>query len=561
MKTSSKYLLIAASVCGAALILAGCQKNDVSAAVGTPISFSAKSGLNKGVTKTSYSGEGNKDEKGNLTYERINWEKGDIIMIASDKATDRYNTNEHFAEYMIKDPVANGVRSEASISNTKRNSSGEISEGGNGLVWGEGEHKFWGIYPSAAINLSSDNATATVSGLTISPAQKLTNRASDETKTVLQPNMQQAYMLAALKASKPSGKKIELEFYPAFTALEFTLQSKYENTLEIRSFTLTSKDTKLAGSFDVTSINDEGKSTFSISDNASTAITVDFKDNGYPTVTKTKALTFTVLALPQDLKNLTIDFTIIEKGASGDVETHRKLDLSKKGTDGKYEFVTFKACRKSRIYGLAMPSGELLLSYDVNPWEVASEIEFESSIKTVLRNQEPYKKYNRPQDEGLYEWGYIMVSSGYQNKENQDIDAPTSKDDRPKYSRRIELQTTVKGGTILELHLDNPKFKFIEYDDVNGFNHDLNDVITIEPDAEGKKTTFFYVVPKETFKVDASETEKICHVYLTTVSTSVAAIRLPFNSASLPGGSDDSSEIWFYYIAPALYDTTGEWVE
>ena len=75
---------------------------------------------------------------------------------------------------------------------------------------------------------------------------------------------------------------------------------------------------------------------------------------------------------------------------------------------------------------------------------------------------------------------------------------------------------------------------------------------TLHIDA-GEQTTLFYVVPVEEFSASVSEAEKKCIVYLTTVSASTASIKWPFNSESLPGNSDDSSEIWVYYQAPSDY--------
>ena len=55
MKTIDKIMLLSASVCGTVLILAGCQKDNWSKAVGKTIDFGAKSAISS-VTKTSYSG-------------------------------------------------------------------------------------------------------------------------------------------------------------------------------------------------------------------------------------------------------------------------------------------------------------------------------------------------------------------------------------------------------------------------------------------------------------------------------------------------------------------------
>ena len=574
MKTIDKIMLLSASVCGTVLILAGCQKDNWSKAVGKTIDFGAKSAISS-VTKTSYSGVVDDD-----SFERIDWTKGDMIRVASDKAKDRY-TGDDYADYLIDVISANGSRSEASIKNIPEKApNGVETGGGNGLVWAEGEHTFWGIYPSKEITVSGTSAK--VSGLKISPEQGIVaGTSSDNTKIEFKPEMQEAYMLAKATVSQPTdGKKVELPFYPAFTALEFTLMSKYEKELEIRSFTLTSKQIGLTGTFEAT-IDAAGRSTFKFGETGNEIIvdfgTGDGESKTYPSITNTTALPFTVLALPQNLKGLTIDFSIVEKDESGSgVVTHRKLDLTKKNADGVYDWVEFAACHKSRIYGLAMPSGELLISYDVNPWKTASEIDYESNINTWLQPVESYRRYDFPEDledPTGYKWGYVQVSYGYLNPENGTISGDPTELDRPKYSRRIELHTKANQ-TTLQLHLDNPKFKFVRYYqngtyiDDDGyewpnmvFDHEVTDVITIEPGTEpgkeGEAWTWFYVVPVEQFSTSASKEERICRVFLTTTSASVAAIRIPFNSSSLPGGAEDSGEIWFYYVGPSSWDTEG----
>lgn len=74
-------------------------------------------------------------------------------------------------------------------------------------------------------------------------------------------------------------------------------------------------------------------------------------------------MTFTILALPQVLKNLTLEFNV----TTGSGTVTRKLALNKNGSP-----IEFAACSKHRIYGLAMP-GEvwkfsLGLDFEVVEW-------------------------------------------------------------------------------------------------------------------------------------------------------------------------------------------------
>lgn len=566
-KTCKLFLLGGLSL----LALAGCNKQGTDFATGDTVSFNVKLYPSNVLTKTAYSGETVTVD--NKKVERIDWAAGDQFRLYAKNATQRYMLNQHYSDYEVLEWKDNGRYSEASTGtqiqpiteyDKIKDSAGKNVQ--NGLVWSADNQPddFWAVYPIPTSTMTVTESSATVEGLDIPKEQNVTINKSSETVTVLDPDLSKGGYMVAMKKNAAANTKFNLDFYPAFTALEFTLYSKYDLTLHVDAFKITSAATEsvaatgLTGKFKA-EVKEDGASVYTVNSDANNEISVDFTQAqaGGIEITKTKSMTFTVLALPQDLKNLTIDFTIREGESTA--QTHRKLKMTKKNADtGVYEPITFDACKKHRIYGLAMPSGELLLSYEVNPWVVASDITYESNVSTELQAREYYWRFDLDGNYGNeggkgshWEESYLAVSYGYSNSDGLTINTPPTENDHPRLSDPIQLNTNTSG-VEMELHLDNPKFKFVEYK--NGkFDHTLGSTLHIDA---GEHTTYFYVVPVEEFSASVSETEKKCIVYLTTVSASTASIKWPFNSASLPGNSIDSSEIWVYYLAPSDYGTS-----
>ena len=563
-KTCKLFLLGGLSL----LALAGCNKQGTDFATGDTVSFNVKLYPSNVLTKTAYSGV--TVTEGEKKIERIDWAEGDQFRLYAKNATQRYLLDQHYSDYEVKAWKDNGRYSEASTGtqiqpiteyDKIQDSAGKNVQ--NGLVWTADNQPddFWAVYPIPPSTMTVTESSATVEGLDIPKEQNVTINKSSETLTVLNPDLTKGGYMVAMKKNAAANTKFNLDFYPAFTALEFTLYSKYDLTLHVEAFKITSAATESAAVTGLTGkfkaeVKEDGASVYTVNSDANNEISVDFTQAqaGGIEITKTKSMTFTVLALPQDLKNLTIDFTIREGESTA--QTHRKLKMTKKNADtGVYEPITFDACKKHRIYGLAMPSGELLLSYEVNPWDVASDITFESNVQTNLGNVTSYWRYDLDDDYTSWADSYMAISYGYKNSDGLTITTPPTDTDYPSSSPRIELRTTTNN-VEMELHLDNPKFKFVEYK--NGkFDHTLGSTLHIDA---GEHTTYFYVVPVEEFSASVSETEKKCIVYLTTVSASTASIKWPFNTASFPGYSDDSSEFWVYYLAPSDYGKKGQLV-
>ena len=206
----------------------------------------------------------------------------------------------------------------------------------------------------------------------------------------------------------------------------------------------------------------------------------------------------------------------------------------------------------------------------VADWTLASDIHYTTKIDTRLQAVEVYRRYDTDNDYTSWADSYVLVSAGYRDSDGNTVATPGIHD-LPTYSRRILLYTEAPG-TDLQLNLDNPNFKLVLYDRVTQtYDHSLSGgqslVITGStysgPETnnetrEGVALTYFYVVPVTTMPSTATLEQRSCHVYLTTVSSAIGSVKLPFNSESLPGYSGASDEIWFYYTGADVYPTTGE---
>lgn len=345
MKNSRILILLAAGT----LLLAGCQKNGLFSGI-RAVEFTATANYAAG-TKTEYSGlnaSGTAVQSGQV--ERIDWTPGDKIRIWSDKAEDRYHTGRYYADYKIwGEIITNGIRSEVSrIVNADiddpDNDPGvpdpQASENDNvnGLVWeADGPYSFWAIYPN----------TGTISGNTNSVTYSIPG--SQAANAEGKPNMDYAFMLAA-KTGVAKGAAVDLDFYPAFTAFEISISADTRNAADIQ---LTSVEvqsdatTPLAG--DVTAnVAAAGASTYEVASGANT-ISYTFPDNTIiATGTDAEPVTFTIFAVPQTIKGMTLVFAL------GDGTT--KTAKLTQGADK--QLISFDACKKHRLYGIAMPEGD-----------------------------------------------------------------------------------------------------------------------------------------------------------------------------------------------------------
>ena len=349
MSKKTTILLLSA---GILLSLAGCQKGTLTNQSGQAIRFGA---VTSAPTRTSYSGEGtaDPDNADRLSWERIDWVAGDQIMIASDKALSRDNVNYSAVYRVVAPSKKNADVSQASI----------VNDEGKGLVWGDDaneEYTFWGVYPAAVgdKNLEEGKVTFSIAS---------TQSADSDGKL----DMSQAVMLAKITGAKPSDKSVDLQFYPAYTAFEFVITGAAANksAVPLTKVELISSSnlcgTVTATLAEFTRNNTAGKpigaSTYVASTDAGKILTYTFP-NG-TTVTKDATLTFTVFALPTDINKLQLKFY------SSETDYHIAT-LKTKVNGVQSDAITFDACRKHKIYGLALPEGEwhVYLEADVQEW-------------------------------------------------------------------------------------------------------------------------------------------------------------------------------------------------
>jgi len=354
-----KTFSFASLVLAGMVLLVGCQKDGTRSGNDKMIRFTA--GLNPPATRTAYSGE--------VTggFERIDWVNGDLIRIWSDKAKDRYNNNP-WADYSIKSVTPDGNKSVGTLANT---------DDGNGLVWEEagGNYTFYSVYPSDGATIVPDDPITggAASGMSIAAAQsasgtpgtgtgsfKIDGTVTTVNTVVLHPDMSNALMFAA-NVINYNAVTVNLDFYPAYTAFEISLVcGDSDADIALSSFTLSSTSKALSGPFTalVKRYNDTAYTcpAYSTSNNS---ITFDLTGQ---VISKTKGLTFTVFALPQDLTDLKIRFDLADA-------TFRALDLKQSGS-----FINFPAGKKHRITGIAMPSSAWRFSIDLGgqslPWDL-----------------------------------------------------------------------------------------------------------------------------------------------------------------------------------------------
>lgn len=369
MRNVSRILLGA----GIVLSLAGCQKGTTPGHLnGKAVQFSTKSGSVD--TRATFSGDGIQDGTKTdifgrkiLTRERINWEVGDAVLIASDHATVYGDPYTKFATYTVAKVTANGDISEAEL---------DEKAGSEELFFNENEtYAFWGVYPaSAGIGTELVNAKVNYS---ISDVQESTGALTPvtvdgKTLTPLDSDMSQAVMLAA--AENQTQESVILDFYPGFTAFEFTLNS-VGGDLVLKELVLTpATDGKsLAGDVSA-SIKAGGNSTFEniYPSTEKKALTYKFPAN--TTISTTEYVTFTVFALPETIEGLILEFHMGDDGS-----IVQKAQLKKNGNR-----IDFAGCKKHSLRGIAVRGGwSFELDGQVLEWEyLEKETDFTEQVQS-----------------------------------------------------------------------------------------------------------------------------------------------------------------------------------
>ena len=390
MRNKSLLFLLAA---GLVLSLTGCEKEPDSQK-GDPQEVHFAITTANPETKTHYTGEGT-GTAGNLTWERIGWDKNDPLLIWSDYAVDRVNGSAHAAHYVV------GTPKRVDESGDYPNQSWSIlnDNADLGLIYddthsGDSDtYSFWSIYPASAAKAYAEGGTGTDANKVsfVIPDEQEKNGDAVEatiTRTVnnvsttfkvdsLKPDMDQAVMLAAVEGAAYNSE-VELKYYPAFTAFEFELLTD-EDEITLSKVVLTSTS-NLAGTVTATvkagtrsdagSNNVIGASTYAVSDDAVKSLTFKFPDGTKltpettqgETTTPAKGVIFTVFALPQDITGMTLEFF------DADGNSFAKGTLKNNKND-----ITFAAGKKHCIRGIKVKNTwdfkYLTLDINVLDWE------------------------------------------------------------------------------------------------------------------------------------------------------------------------------------------------
>ena len=128
-------------------------------------------------------------------------------------------------------------------------------------------------------------------------------------------------------------------------------------------------------------------------------------------------------------------------------------------------------------------------------------------------------------------------------------------DGRPSRSPQIQLVTT--GTDTFDLVVDNSDFEIVRANKntagvVTGYEASTGGKLSIA--AGDDVYTYFYIVPK----VGVTPSNPVAKVSLIYNDSVLGPQKVTFNYNSLPGYSDDSSEIWAYFFAADDYNITGK---
>ena len=284
----ARITIIAAALSALMLLSAGCKKHSFFRIVpGEQIHFRAKSqpsGDNTG-TRSVYSGQEFTVE--GTTYERIDWEEGDMISIGYVSFGGPDSLCVEYDHYRLKNITSSG---KSSFANTIEPTGGPM--GLNGLNWRNNtHHRFLATHPAVdgddddfVFGVVENEFTVKVpyrypeTQVPVGTEEKTITFCGEEaTATVYKPDMSYAYQFCnpfdfysreGLLDEKyspadgmylESGATINLPFEPHFTAFEFTAAAKEGDSFTLNSVTLSSsdEDRPLTGTYIFQRIEDE----------------------------------------------------------------------------------------------------------------------------------------------------------------------------------------------------------------------------------------------------------------------------------------------------------------
>jgi len=556
MKKTMTYLLLLAGT----LLLAGCQKEGGISGGKGEIRFVASA---RPDTKTVYGGYYKEDDDHNwlaadpkdATWQSIDWVAGDEIRIYSDKAVRRVGFESgdaadalyHWADYSLAD-ITSGTANTAdgwSSATLVR-----MSDDGAGLMWPEANTaKFYAVYPRLRLisGIPEDEGTvATPPDEDDDPYQyallgvsgKFPLLMPDSQRFSEKGNLSEYGYMTAMGNGKASDENVTLEFSPDFSAFEISVKSAGD-PIGLKKFELISAGKSLAGEYVVDYSSGTKSYTFPTSGGKTITVNLNGLSAG------TDYLTFTVLALPQEYNDLSVRFT-----TSQDVTRTLALKYADPATGTPGANVPFAAGVKHRIYGLALPNGELLISVGTAPWDEVDPSTY-TTIEDASTMFDTYQAYLNGQP--LWKDTYVAVAPGYitGHLDPQDPESPVVS--YPQYSTMFTL-TTISVGVELQLVSDNPKIGFVKrvgqaYSEPVPSITIPASTVTDEFPYGTRNVTVYYVYPMEG-AVDGD----VANISLIRMDCNAP---IAYSHQNLPA-STDHTKVRFMVVTPEKYLTDTE---
>ena len=333
-------------VSAAMLLVFGLSSCDKLGRIGKPVTFSA-SAHGEAATKTVYSGNNTG------SHEEIYWVDGDQILIQSGNTSVAATlSSERSAIYDLT------VLPDASFAT--------ISDaGGTGLVLtGSGEVTFYGAYPGSI----TQRTTTGEFSMSIDKNQTYADLIDPSVDT----DMSHAYMLAKTE-TVASAETVKLDFYPAFTAFEIHLANRTPGggggtgDITLTSLSIKSTSDDLSGSYYNSGWSSGEPTGFTQVGTGEKEVKVTFPAG--TTISDTKEVAFTLFVLP--VKDVTDLYLEVSFEKTDGTSVTKKLNLKKDGSS-----ISFAACKKHRLTGITLDSGEtwnLYMTLDVIPQQLDRE--------------------------------------------------------------------------------------------------------------------------------------------------------------------------------------------
>lgn len=318
-----------------------------------------------GQTRTVY---GDKVKTGT----EIKWHIGDTIGIYCAEAFGDVK----YCDYAVVDPFPGTGQITGNGDDDAYEECSLLPKSDNYLRWGEGNHTFYGVYPSAlmlnkygednaiASSLKLENGTLTASLPNIQrPGSYVTTDTDGNYKT--HPAMRYAYMVATASTDPSKDASVLLQFNPIVTAVEMTLENTGTAAIEGITMVSLSSDTELCGSF-----------TADLSSPSSPNVTLTSSGDTYKTIQiplveagssinllPGKTITFTAfMMLNTDLSS--IKFTLLYAGGIA----QKQATLTGNKTDANQNGIIVKAKTKNFIKNVPLSFSNAVSTVDLSKW-------------------------------------------------------------------------------------------------------------------------------------------------------------------------------------------------